>query len=131
VTEWRRRWAPVVLWLAVQLLLTSLPGNDLPDVRLPLHFDWVVHAGMYGTQGVLLARACMMGMLFSERPMQRVLMLVAALSALGALDELHQLFIPGRSAEVMDWVMDTIGGAAGVAAGTFLMTRGWALRWLR
>jgi VanZ family protein len=32
-------------------------------------------------------------------------------SAFGASDEWHQSFVPGRSAEVADWVADTAGAA--------------------
>jgi len=38
--------------------------------------------------------------------------------AIGALDELHQSFVPGRFACVWDAVADAIGGAAGAGART-------------
>jgi VanZ family protein len=31
-----------------------------------------------------------------------------------AFDELHQLFIPGRDCDILDWTADSIGGLAGV-----------------
>ena len=34
----------------------------------------------------------------------------------GAFDEIHQWFVPGRSAELADWYADSIGAFAGVAA---------------
>jgi VanZ family protein len=34
------------------------------------------------------------------------------------LDELHQLFIPGRSCDILDWTADT----AGVIIGVIIMT---------
>jgi VanZ family protein len=37
-----------------------------------------------------------------------VLALVLA-SCYGATDEFHQLFVPGRSGEVRDWAIDTLG----------------------
>ena len=35
-------------------------------------------------------------------------------SAYGALDELHQYFVPGRACMWQDWVLDTVGTALGV-----------------
>jgi VanZ family protein len=32
---------------------------------------------------------------------------------MGAADEWHQQYIPGRAAEVADWVADSIGGLVG------------------
>jgi VanZ family protein len=51
------------------------------------------------------------------------------LSVWAALDELHQLFIPGRSAEVGDWASDTLGASLGLLVGTRLMSSRLA-RWL-
>jgi len=39
----------------------------------------------------------------------------------GALDELHQYFIPGRYASLKDVLIDTIGGIAGVAVVLLVM----------
>lgn len=43
---------------------------------------------------------------------------VAALFAsfYGITDEFHQWFVPGRTADVNDWIADTIGAAVAVAA---------------
>jgi len=38
-----------------------------------------------------------------------------ATSAFGALDEWHQSFVPERSADVQDWIADTVGAALAVA----------------
>jgi VanZ family protein len=41
---------------------------------------------------------------------------VAIVSLYGVSDEVHQAFVPGRNADVFDWVADTTGAlvAAGV-----------------
>ncbi|MFI5280514.1 MAG: VanZ family protein [Gemmatimonadales bacterium] len=100
----------VFVWLAFVEVLTSLPGSDLPTFpALPSWTDKVVHFCMYGMLGLLLARV---GVL--ERwSRQRMVLTVVMVSVFGVLDELHQLFIPGRDAEVGDWVMDTLGSASG------------------
>lgn len=43
-----------------------------------------------------------------------ILISIGAVLGYAALDEIHQLFIPGRSGEVRDVIIDTIAGTAGV-----------------
>jgi VanZ family protein len=38
------------------------------------------------------------------------------LLAFGALDEVHQLWIPGRTADPIDWAADAAGSVVGIAA---------------
>ena len=131
MTERTRRWGAVYGWLAFQLLLTSLPGPVLPEVHTSLPIDKVVHVGMYGMLGLLLVRAVLAGRALDPWPIGWLLLLAAAMSSLGAADELHQLFIPGRDAEVGDWLADTIGGVCGLTTGVLMMKTRWAVRWLR
>lgn len=107
----KRAWLAAAAWVAVIETLTSLPGSALPNVTFPIRLDWPAHFLMYAVLGVLAARAGL-----AARWQTRTFVLLAlAVSVFGALDELHQLFIPGRDCELMDWVMDTGGSATGVA----------------
>lgn len=117
MTAKRRAWWMVVVWVAFVEVLTSLPGSALPSVSVPFRIDWVAHFCLYGMLGLLLARAARE----SLWPWQRLVLVALAISAFGVLDELHQLFIPGRSAEVGDWLMDTAGSATGIVAFTVTM----------
>jgi len=106
----RRAWVTVFVWLAFVEVLTSLPGSSLPELpKFPIPLDKVAHFGMYAVLGVLLSRV---GVLESWTR-RRVILAVVMISLFGVLDELHQLFVPGRDAEVGDWVMDTLGSATG------------------
>ncbi|HTT67451.1 MAG TPA: VanZ family protein [Gemmatimonadales bacterium] len=120
-----RAWVALVLWLVLQVTLTSLPGKAIP-VDLPHPLDWLGHASLYAGIGGLVARV---GVL-RRWPSRRLVVAGILLSAWAALDELHQLFIPGRDAEVSDWVSDTVGGALGLYVGMRLMNSRFA-RWLR
>ena len=106
-----RRWMPPIAWAAIILILTSIPGADLP--KLPFaDADKVAHGALYGVLGLLSLRA-------SWRPGREAWSLVAVLASvalMSALDELHQQFISGRSVEFLDWVADCSGAAAGAAA---------------
>ena len=124
-TAKRRAWTRVVVWVAFVELLTSLPGSALPVLDLPFRYDWLAHFCLYGMLGVLLARAARL----SGWPWHRLVLVWLAISAFGVLDELHQLFIPGRSAEVSDWMMDTTGSATGIV-GFMLAMRYDFWRWL-
>ena len=118
-------WAAVMVWGAIQLTLTSLPGAAIPvDVNHPL--DWIAHFGMYAGMGALLARV---GAL-REWPVRRLLWVAAALSLAAALDEIHQYFIPGRDMEFGDWAFDTLGAITGLTVGAWLMKSRFA-KWLR
>ena len=121
----RRGWVAVALWLALQVTLTSLPGKEIP-ISLPHPLDWTGHFMLYAGLGALLARAAAL----HGWPMRRLVWLGVLLSAWAALDEVHQLFIPGRDAEVTDWVADTLGASLGLFAGIRLMSSRW-VRWLR
>ena len=89
--------------------------------------DKVAHFSVYGLLGTLLCRAL--------RPGWRgaVLALVIA-SFFGATDEWHQSFVPGRDADVMDWLADTSGAALAVGLYCFwrpyreLLELGWGRR---
>jgi VanZ family protein len=120
-----RGWVAVALWLALQVTLTSLPGKAIP-IGLPHPLDWAGHFCLYGGLGVLVARAAAL----RGWPLRRLVWMGLLLSVWAALDELHQLFIPGRSAEVGDWLSDTLGASLGLFVGTRLMTSKVA-RWLR
>jgi len=118
-------WAAVAVWIAIQLTLTSLPGAAIP-VSLPHPVDWVGHFGLYAGLGGLVARAGS----FRGWPPRRLLIAAVLISVGAALDELHQLFIPGRDAEVFDWLFDTLGAAAGLTVGFLIMKSRYA-KWLR
>ena len=102
-------WLPAVAWAGTIFLLSSrsrVPGPELPG------FDKVAHFGAYAVLAWLLAFA-------AER--SRLPLAVAVVLGLlyGASDEIHQMFVPGRSPDVLDWFAD----AAGIAAATFVYVR--------
>lgn len=104
MTHRLRGWTPVLLWAAAILVLTSVPS---PGVRTPSGADKLVHLAVYGVLGVLLGRARAPGPASAAG--------VGALGvAFAAVDELHQRWIPGRTADPADWAADALGVAAGL-----------------
>lgn len=106
-------WLPAAAWTATIYWLSSrstVPGPDVP------HLDKAAHFGAYALLGALLAFA-------AHRSRLPVGVAVALGVLYGASDEIHQMYVPGRSPDVLDWAAD----AAGVAAACFLYTR-WRSR---
>jgi VanZ family protein len=75
--------------------------------------DKLLHALEYAVLGGLLVPALRAAGLGSRGA---VLAAVTLASLYGASDEFHQSFVPGRDADVLDWVADTLGASAGAAA---------------
>ena len=73
---------------------------------IPAPWDKMAHFAVYAAIAALLWIA--MG---ARMP----LLVIAATVAIGALDELHQAGIPGRSADAMDFLADTCAVTATVA----------------
>ncbi len=95
-------------WVALILTLTSIPnpefGPSFPGA------DKLAHFGFYGVAGFLFV-------LWRGETGKGVAaaMVWAAIfvALLGAVDEFHQQWIPGRSMELLDWTADLAGGTAG------------------
>jgi VanZ family protein len=111
-----RQWVAVLLWAAIQLTLTSLPAKAVP-LEVPHPVDWLGHLCMYGGLGFLIARAARL----QGWPLRWLVWIGVAIALAAALDELHQLLVPGRDAEVTDWLADTAGSSAGLLVGARLM----------
>lgn len=103
----RTAWGWPVALAAVIFAASSRPR--LVDVDgLWSGSDKVVHFAVYGLLGVLIRRL--------GRGARFALISVLLASAYGASDEWHQSFVPGRAAELADWVADTLGAAVAVGA---------------
>lgn len=107
------RWLPVTLWAALLFTLTSIPNPSLPSVP---GGDKAAHAIMYGVLAALALHAWPP----RRRPLGSRLLLLVVIAGLAAADEWHQLYIAGRSADVLDWVAD-MGGAAAALALTWIV----------
>jgi VanZ family protein len=110
-------WLPVLTWAATIFVLSSLPGSAYPAVRF-VGADKVVHVCLYALLGALCARALL---LRTRLTRGQVAAVAAALASVyGLTDELHQLFVRGRSADFRDALADALGGLLGVALALWL-----------
>jgi VanZ family protein len=51
---------------------------------------------------------------------QAALLAIAVASLYGVSDELHQLFVPGRESDPMDWLTDTLGACLGAVVAVWV-----------
>ena len=97
------RWAPALAWASAIFWLSS--QEQLVEMPWALSWDKLHHSFAYAVGGAAFAHALR----------GRLPWLAVALGVLyGASDELHQWFVPGRHADVRDWVADAVGAVAGV-----------------
>jgi VanZ family protein len=107
------RWTPPVLWVVVILVGTSWPRLSVgPDAA---GLDKVAHFSAYAVLAALSLRATRTPQRWST-----LLAVVIVIAALGAVDEWHQTFIPGRSMSLLDWCADASGALIGTLAVHFL-----------
>ena len=120
----RRRlwlWVPVVIYM-VAIFHFSSESNPLPVLTEHV-WDKILHTVEYTGLAVLIFRA-----VWGEGAsvVQAAIATVILVSAYGASDEWHQLFVPMRSSDVFDWMTDTFAGvigAAGCSAALMLLNR--------
>lgn len=106
------RWIPAIAWMGVIFRLSSLPGSSVPG-----RFSGVGHFVTYAMLGALVYSA--------ERRSGSGHAAAGAIivaSLYGVTDEFHQYFVPGRTPDVADWAVDTLG-AASASLGLLLVSR--------
>lgn len=103
-------YVPVVLWGAILLFIGG--RSDVPSVNTSLPVDKIAHLLLYGVLGALAARAW----LRSGRSRSLGTLLVFGALLTGAVDEINQRRVEGRTSDVADWLAD----AAGVSAGFWI-----------
>ena len=110
-------WGPAAAWVS---LVTVLSHQSRPPV--PLHLpDWVMHGVEFGVLALLLFRAV-------RHAGHRVTpataaLIVGACALFGALDELHQGFVPGRDMSLKDGLADAAGAAVAGSADMLIRRR--------
>ena len=109
-----RYWLPVLVYCAAIFIQSSFPtARQLPQWS---GLDKLLHAAAYALLGFLFFRALAAGRHDKSR---NILLIISILftSLYGISDEIHQSFVPGRSAEVADVLADLAGGILGAGWG--------------
>jgi len=121
--EKRKVWLvyiPLVIYWLILFVATTLPVERLPSVGFT---DKVNHFIAY------LVLAVLVNLTLIYQRKSRFLFGKATVATIviclfyGAVDELHQMLVPGRFAETLDWVADALGAFTGVLFVYFLINR--------
>ena len=131
-----KAWLPVLLWMGVIFYFSHQPGDVSGDssgrivalihsglgVVLPfiqineevLHFLFRkgAHFGVYALLGILSARAFQLSGYSGKQGLIYGWILATVYAG---IDEYHQTFVPGRSGEVRDVLIDSAGAVSGIA----------------
>lgn len=117
----RRARIAAALWGGFLFLLTSWPNPPtIPAGGIPL--DKLTHFFLYAVEAFLLSRA----IAWPGKPGfagSRFLAVVLIMALWGAIDEVHQEWIPGRMMDSADLAADVFGAAVGALAAA--MDRKW------
>lgn len=107
----------IIHWITI-VILTSLPSDSLPSSGLD---DKIEHIIAF----FVLSFFIYFNFNYQERHLilrkYSFLFTILFASLYGAVDEFHQLFIPGRSCDFLDWVADFIGVIIGSLSGRLLL----------
>lgn len=104
-------WLPVIAFAGFIFILSSMP-QPMPSVELFPHSDKLFHILEYGVLGFLLIRALDASKKNRSSLGLRVAAVILAF-LYGMSDELHQYFVPGRNAELLDLLSNGFGAYIG------------------
>ena len=103
------RWAPVALYMAAIFAASAQSNPPMPAAVS----DKPLHALAYSGLAVLVFRA-VAGRLQARVTRPAAAAVLAITIGYALTDELHQMFVPGRSAESGDLLADAIGASLGL-----------------
>jgi len=103
-------WVPVALYMGAIFYVSSLTNPPIPsNSDKPLH--WLAYLGL----AVVIVRALAGGL--PRRIGLRVATMAMVIAvAYATTDEIHQLFVPGRTGDLFDLMADAAGALAGTMA---------------
>jgi len=107
------RWSAVALWAAAIFAASAMPGSNLPGgYSVQAHFIeyFVLSALLYMALGVDRDRT------------SAILLAIVLASAYGISDEFHQSFVPMRTPDPIDWLVDTLGAATGALTAAWVVS---------
>ena len=107
-------WLPVLLWLVMIFILSSIPGRDFPVMPTETWHFWAhrfAHFSEYMILGALFARAGLVNR--PNKSLMTLAVFIVMVFAAGLFDEWHQSFVPGRMSQMLDVYFDTLCGSFG------------------
>lgn len=109
------RYATLIVSVLI-LVAVLIPGRDLPDVKIG-GYDKFIHLLMFATWGIAVRFD------FNRTPFRFGLFFLLGI-AFGALSEVLQILVEGRSVDIFDMLADVVGLIIG------LWVSGPVVRWI-
>ena len=103
-------WLPVYLYMILIFYLSSFSYIPSVESVIAKGFfipNYIKHGIEYFVLGILLIRAGK-----KSEFKNYFLISIIIIGIYGLSDEFHQIFVPGREFDLIDWVSDIIGGLA-------------------
>lgn len=109
-------WLLTLGYMGLIFYLSSRQNIPLP--KLPINFDKVIHMCAY----IPLAYLFYLSLKKSGIKKYTFVLAVICACIYGITDELHQVFVPGRDADVIDLLADALGAYLGSLAARITIT---------
>jgi VanZ family protein len=110
---------PLAIYWIILFAATTIPTDAVPQLFNAQ--DKLEHFSAYSILAVLL----LLTLHFQQKNRllnrRAILFTFIFLALYGAVDELHQYFIPGRYCDIYDWSADIIGGLLGLLLVSFFI----------
>ena len=115
-----RYWFPLIIYCILIFWQSSFPSiESIPEL---LYSDKLLHFFAYAVLGALFLRAYRT-LRIRDNLKLLILLSILSYSLYGISDELHQYFVPSRSAEWMDIFADVLGSVFGVFIYQYFTTK--------
>ena len=113
---------PLVVYWITLFILTTIPVDSIP--RLFEYQDKIEHFVAYGVLAFLLTLALFFQKRSNLLSSKAFIFAFLFILVYGAVDELHQMIVPGRYCDLYDWFANSLGGSLGIwLVHLFLSTR--------
>ncbi len=99
---------PMIVWAVALFAQSSIPGGNFPGFGI-FKYDKVFHAVFYIVLAWATHRALVWQTRFPFFARHHYLFTFIVVAIYGATDEVHQYFVPQRSASLFDWFADCLG----------------------
>jgi len=117
---------PILLKLPAPIIAGSLwflsSQSTLPQPPGVFGWDKLQHLLAYGVLGFAIG-LWISPAFWRNRSLLALLLTTLIGSVYGAIDEIHQYFVPGRHSNVFDWVANTLGSFLGALALMLVMRK--------
>ncbi len=108
----RIKFLPGIAWFFIVLVLTCLPGKDIPKIGWldKIYFDKWVHIGLFGGLTFWFCWPFYKSVIYAKQRLYYFIAIAIASSIWGlCIEFIQKYFIPGRTYDLLDWAADSVG----------------------